>query len=118
MSNFAFLFRNTAAGFREAFGTGEQAQRSVQAWLDWIRQLDTKGLLKDRGQPLETTGKVVRGTRKLISDGPFVESKDLVVGYLVVEARDLDHATEIASGCPVLLGGGSVEVRPVLQPVA
>jgi hypothetical protein len=48
-----------------------------------------------------------------VTDGPYVEVKDLVAGFTLVEARDLAQATELANGCPILEGDGSVEVRPV-----
>jgi hypothetical protein len=93
--------------------TPERAQRSMQAWLAWIRELDAKGHLKNPGQPLQRTGKVVRGSKKVVTDGPFVEIKDMVLGFIVVEARDLAEAVELSAGCPMLEGEGSVEVRPV-----
>lgn len=46
--------------------------------------------------------------------GPFVETKEALGGFYIVEARDLDHAIEIAKGCPA--PGGGVEVRPVVDP--
>jgi hypothetical protein len=113
MSQFVFLFRSTEAAQQEALGTPERAQQSLQTWLAWIRELEANGHLKERGQPLERTGKVVRGDRP-VTDGPYVEAKDIVLGFLLIEARDLDHAAEIAAGCPIALGGGSVEVRGVM----
>jgi hypothetical protein len=113
MSEFVFLFRSTETGRREAMGSPERAQRSLQVWLAWIRDLEAKGHLKDRGQPLEPTGKVVRGSKRVITDGPYAEAKDLVLGFIVIEARDLAHAVEISTGCPIVEGGGSVEIRPV-----
>jgi hypothetical protein len=113
MSEFVYLFRASDAGRREAMGTPERAQRSLQAWLAWIRELEAKGALKSRGQPLATGGRVVRGPKKVVTDGPYVEAKDLVLGFIVIEARDLAEATELAGGCPMLAGDGSVEVRPV-----
>ena len=80
MSEFVFLFRATEAGRREALGTPERAQRSLQAWLAWIRDL---------------------------------EAKDLLLGFIVIEARDLAQAVELSAGCPIVEGGGSVEIRPV-----
>ena len=115
MSEFVFLFRATEAGQREAMGTPERAQQSLQTWLAWIRALETKGHLKDRGQPLEPTGKVVRGKKKVVTDGPYLEAKDLLLGFIVIEARDLAEAAELSTGCPMLDGGGSVEVRPVMS---
>jgi hypothetical protein len=113
MSGFVFLFRATETERREAMATPEQAQRSLQAWLAWIRDLEAKGHLKDRGQPLELTGKVVRGKKRVVTDGPYAEAKDLLLGFMVIEARDLADAVELAAGCPIVEGGGSVEIRPV-----
>jgi hypothetical protein len=115
MSDFVFLFRSTAAEQHEAMGTPERAQRSMQAWVAWIRDLETKGHLKNPGQPLERSGKVVRGREKAVTDGPFAEAKDLVLGFIVVEAKDLEQAVTLAEGCPIVIGGGgSVEIRPVM----
>lgn len=49
----------------------------------------------------------------VVTDGPFFETKEVLGGYYLIEARDLDHAVEIAKGCPA--AGGGVEVRPVLE---
>ncbi|RKS75337.1 hypothetical protein CLV35_1798 [Motilibacter peucedani] len=49
-----------------------------------------------------------------VTDGPFVETKEALGGFYIVEARDLDHAVEIATQCPA--PGGGVEVRPVVDP--
>ena len=117
MAEFVCLFRATEAGAQEAMGTPERAQRSMQGWLAWIRDLEANGHLKNRGQPLERTGRVVRGTKKVVTDGPYIETKDLVLGFIVIAARDLDEATELASHCPIVEGGGSVEIRPVMPPI-
>jgi hypothetical protein len=113
MSEFVYLFRTTEEARQQAMGAPERAQRALQAWLTWIRDLEAKGHLKDPGQPLDVSGQVVRGKDRVIADGPYVEAKDLVLGFLVVQARDLDEAVELSRGCPMLDGGGSVEVRPV-----
>jgi hypothetical protein len=113
MSEFVFLFRATEEARHEAMGTPERAQKSLQAWLKWVRELEAKGHLKSPGQPLDPAGRIVRGKNKLVSDGPYVEAKDLILGFNIVEARDLAEAVELAKGCPMLDGGGSVEVRPV-----
>lgn len=116
MSEFVFLFRATEADQREAMGTPERAQKSLEAWLAWIRNLEAKGHLKDRGRPLEVAGKVVRGGKKLVvTDGPYAEAKDLLLGFIVIEARDLEEAVALAADNPMVVGGGSVEIRPVGQ---
>jgi hypothetical protein len=113
MSEFVFLFRASDAERQAAMGTPESAQRSIQAWLEWIRELEAKGRLTNPGQPLDVAGKVVRGKNKIVTDGPYTEAKDLVLGFIVVEARDLADAAELSKGCPKLDGDGSVEIRPV-----
>ena len=115
MGQFLYLYRMTAASSQENMGTPERAQQSMQRWMAWMNELDPKGHLKDRGQPLERTGKVVRGAQKTVTDGPFTESKDLIGGFSLIEARDIDQAVDLSRGCPVFDGGGSVEVRPIMK---
>jgi hypothetical protein len=115
MSDFMLLFRASPTEQDQAMGTPERAQQSLQAWLGWIRELEAGGHLKDRGQPLEREGKIVHGPDRRVTDGPYVEAKDMVLGYIIVEAPDLERAAEHARGCPILAGTGSVEVRPVRQ---
>ena len=52
-------------------------------------------------------------TNAAVTDGPFTEVKDILLGFIIVTARDLDDAVGIAGGCPIAIGGGSVEVRPI-----
>ena len=115
MSEFVYLFRIGAEAQREAMGTPELAQMSLQIWMAWISDLESKGHLKNRGKPLDRAGQVVRGRQRTVTDGPFIEVKDLVAGFLSIEARDLAQAAELASACPILDGDGSVEVRPVMK---
>jgi hypothetical protein len=88
-------------------------QKHLEKWVAWMKELGANGYIKEQGHPLDGTGKVVRGTGKTISDGPYAEAKDVVGGFMVIEAKDLSQAAEISKGCPILEVGGSVEVRPV-----
>ncbi len=115
MSEFVYLFRSTDAASRAAMGSPEQMQKSMQAWMAWMKQLAEQGHIKDPGHPLERTGKLVKGKQRTITDGPYAEAKDLVNGYTLIEAKDLAQAVELSLGCPILEGGGSVEVRPVMK---
>jgi len=110
MSEFVFLYRG---GSRE--GSPEQMQQVLQKWMAWFKDLADKGHLKDRGQPLDRAGKVVKGAQKTVTDGPFAEAKDVIGGYTLIEARDLDEAVELSKGCPILQREGAVEVRPVMK---
>jgi hypothetical protein len=108
MSEFAFLFRG-----RDRTRSPEQMQRTMEKWVAWFKELGEQGHIKDPGNPLEDRGTIVHGKEKAVIDGPYAEAKDLVNGYVIVEARDLAHATELAKGCPNLELNGSVEVRPI-----
>jgi hypothetical protein len=110
MSEYLYLYRGG-----DSTGTPQQMQEQMERWGKWFKDLGQKGNLKSPGQPLEKTGKVVKGSSKAITDGPFAEAKDVVGGYSWVEAKDVDHAVELARGCPIFQVGGSVEVRPVMK---
>jgi len=109
MSEFTFLFR----GNNLSALSSEQLQKYTQKWLAWRKEIGEQGHIKEDGNPLEQTGRVIKGKEKIVHDGPYAEAKDIVNGYTLIEAKDLAQATEIAKACPILELGGSVEVRPV-----
>jgi hypothetical protein len=110
MSEFTCIFRG-----RKSSGSPEEMQQHFEKWVAWFKDLNAKGYMKDPGHPLEAAGKVISGNRKVVNDGPYAEAKDVVGGYIVVEATDLAHAADLSKGCPILEVGGSVEVRPIQQ---
>lgn len=112
MSEFALFYRSTSEVYREVMGSPEKAQETKRKWRAWFREMADNGQLKDMGRPLERAGKVVGAKRKIVTDGPYAETKDVVGGFSIIEARDLDEAACIAAGCPILEAGGLVEVRP------
>ena len=112
MSEYVLLYRNTPEATDAAMGTPERARASMAKWRAWMDDMAAKGQLKNVGLPLEQPGRVVRAQRN-VTDGPYAETKEVVGGFSIIEARDLDHAAQIAAGCPILQGGGSVEIRAV-----
>src|SRR3954470_9443236 len=68
-----------------------------QVWMEGIKARG--GFVAANG--LEFTGKVIR-TLGAMSDGPYAEAKEIVGGYIIIAARDITHAAEIAKGCPGL----------------
>jgi hypothetical protein len=67
-------------------------------------------------QPPETATTVrVQDSRTLTTDGPFVELKEAIGGYLLFEADDLDAAIELAARIPAARMGGAIEVRPIAE---
>src|SRR5271165_3446211 len=79
----------------------------------WVAEMDGRGVRLE-GRPLEpgdATTVRVRGGELLISDGPFAETKELMVGYDMLDCKDLDEAIEVASRHP-LARRGAMELRP------
>jgi hypothetical protein len=110
MSEFVYLYRGGETG-----RSPERMQQVMQKWMAWFKELSQSGHVKDQGQPLERAGKLVKGKQKTVTDGPFAETKDVVGGYTLIEARDLDQAVELSKGCPIFEVEGAVEVRPVMK---
>lgn len=89
----------------------------VDAHNTFTRQVSELGGSLTGGGALApvTAATIIKGGT--VTDGPFVETKESINGYYVIEARDLDHAIEIAKLCPAPAPGGGVEVRPLVDPV-
>jgi hypothetical protein len=96
-------------------GLSEEEQKAVYADYQGINQ--TPGVNPGvRMQPPETATTVrVEDGRTLTTDGPFVETKEALGGYLFFEADDLDAAIELASRIPAARLGGAIEVRPLVE---
>jgi hypothetical protein len=112
MADFLYLYRGSER-VNAALST-QQMQDYLQRFQNWIMSLTKAGKISSCG-PLANNGRTIVGPKGVVSDGPYTESKDLVGGYTVLTAEDLDEASEIARGCPFLNVGGTVEVRPVLS---
>ncbi len=110
MDTYVFLYR----GYERPSQLQAQ-QQTTQKWMTWLKELGEQGHVMNLGNPLEATGKVVQGKQKAITDGPFAEAKDLVGGYTLIQANDLNQAAELSKGCPIFDYGGYVEVRPVMK---
>jgi hypothetical protein len=109
MSEFLYLFRGGDA--REAAGSPEKMQEHMGKWMKWMEDLSKQGKMKG-GLPLKNEGKTV-ASRGVITDGPFAEGKEIVGGYLIVEAANMNEATEISKDCPIFEYDGTVEVREI-----
>jgi hypothetical protein len=80
--------------------------------MDWIGSIAAQNKLKDRGNRLTPEGKVLK-SKDLITDGPYLEIKESILGYSVIKAESWEEAVEIAKGCPIFKTNGTVEVREV-----
>ena len=110
MAKFMYLFRSNPTAYRSM--SAEQMQQTMKKWMEWKDSLEKNGHKPQSGERLDGTGKVVRGKSKTVTDGPFVEVKDFIQGYLVINAENMEQALELSKGCPILDSEGSVEIRP------
>jgi hypothetical protein len=110
MAKFLFVYRS-GKDSRDTM-TPEEMQQILQKWRNWITEGVRNGWMLDFGDGLKKEGRVVNA-KKVVTDGPFVESKEIVGGFSIVQADSIDTAAELAKGCPVLFRGGTVEVRPL-----
>jgi hypothetical protein len=108
MARFLFVYRRDKDAFEKITPEGWQLRQ--QKWMEWVRAGLAKGWLLEPGDALTPQGRVIRAPT-LVTDGPFIESKEIVGGFSIVQAETFDDAVELATGCPVLLFGASVEVR-------
>ena len=111
MKEFVLLFRRSNyADYSKA--TAQEMQAVGKKWQDWIGGVAAQGKLTNDGLRLSFEGKVLK-SGGVITDGPFVEIREMLGGFIVVKADSLDDATTLAHGCPALDAGGSVEIRPI-----
>ena len=94
----------------------DEAARRHHGWLTFTQELQAAQKLRggERLKPAATATTLrVKDGQRLLSDGPFAETKEQLGGYYMVDADDLDEAVDWASKMPHLDGGGSVEIRPI-----
>jgi|1185.fasta_scaffold75776_1 hypothetical protein len=93
----------------------DEAQAEHPKWMAYTQALSEAGALVsgEALQPVATATTVrVRGDERLVSDGPFAETKEALAGYYIIDVADLDDALDWAARIPSVTRG-SVEVRPV-----
>ncbi len=109
MSEFMLLMK----GDDSADASPEEMQGRMQGYMAWMQKMTGEGRLV-AGQPLEPRGVRIVDAETVITDGPFLEPKEIIGGYVIVKAKDLDEAINIAMGCP-LLHHCEIFVRPVFS---
>ncbi len=92
--------------------TPEEIQSEIKKWQDWIGGIAAQGKFKST-EALGYVGKTLHSDGN-ITDGPYVELKEMVGGFLICTTETIDEAIELAKGCPVFDAGGKVEVRDLM----
>ena len=112
MKEFMLLIRNEGDG--KAGLSSEEHQKFLKACESYIDELKKKGQLMS-AQPMMREGKLISRTEGNFKDGPYNESKEIIVGYYHLLANDLDDAIAIAKRNPELafVKGARIEVRPI-----
>jgi hypothetical protein len=90
----------------------EQLQALMDRFVDWAQKLIDSGKVRG-GQALDRSGVTV--TRRGVSDGPFVESKEAIGGYTILAVDTIEEAIAIARTAPFMDFEGSIEIRPMLD---
>ena len=110
MPKFMFVYRGPMDQ-HESDMSPEQMQQIMEAWNQWIGQGFEAGWMIDPGDALNPDGAVLNHD-KVVSDGPFVEAKEIVGGFSIIQADDLQSASKLAEGCPAVANPGStIEIR-------
>lgn len=102
MAKFLFIYRESTES--RAKPSPEEMQALAAAWGAWMQKF--KSAILPGGDGLKPTGRIVRAG--LMTDGPYVEAKEIIVSFTIIQANDYDAALAIARECPP---GHTIEIR-------
>ncbi len=112
MEKFLLLIREDVQWQRKA--TAERFNTNIQEMTRWVEELAQSGNFIG-GEPLRPYGSFV-GRDYVTSDGPFIEAKEAISGYVLIQAENVNQASAISQTCPEVLNGRIViEVRPIIE---
>jgi hypothetical protein len=112
MKDYLLLFRG---GLDFTKASPEQLEQVMTNWRNWIDELSKKGIYGGGERLARNDAAVVRGNAKQVIDGPYVESKEIVGGYINIKADNLQQVIEISKGCPIFNFDGNIEIREVAK---
>ncbi|MBT1685467.1 YciI family protein [Dawidia soli] len=110
MQEFALLFRQPSYDYSQL--PPEEMKELTKKWKDWAGGVAAQGRLVSNGPRLGEPAKVLKAGG-VVTDGPFVEIREVLGSFIIVKAENLEDATTLAHGCPALDSQGSVEIRPI-----
>ena len=109
MDEYIFLFRNSKNS--TAMFSEEELNSYYAKWGAWFDKMNKEGKYISGDRLMSEDAKVLSGNEILITDGPFVETKEIIGGFAKIRAANIKEALELAKGCPIFLIGGSLELR-------
>jgi hypothetical protein len=97
MNQFLIIVRGTD----HSTASPEKMQQRLAAFNEWVQKvLDGRFV---GGSPLEDfDARLLKSKKEILTDGPFMESKEMISGYLIINAENIDQATELTKECPLL----------------
>jgi hypothetical protein len=111
MKQFLLLFRGE---YSKAPREDPEAFKDMaKKWQDWIKKLSAEGKWVAAGTQLNQAGKVIKPDG-LVTDGPYTETKEVLMSYCTIQADSIDEAVELSKDCPHLSIGGNVEIRELV----
>lgn len=111
MEKFMLIFH----GGMSTLSSPEQMQENMGKWMAWIDKL-AKNDQYVSGEPLLPGGKLIKGSGgKSVTDGPYTEGKEVVGGYFIINAKDINEAIALCNDYPDYEIGGSIQVRQVMK---
>jgi len=111
MKDFVMIYRSEPLG--EIKLTPEGTMAVSKEWENWIGGIAAQNKLVSPGARLGNEGRTVK-PGNVVTNGPYVEIKEMIGGLSIIRAESIEEATEMAKGCPILNVGGNVEVRDVI----
>ena len=92
MKEFMLLFRQPSYDYSNT--SPKEVQAMTKKWQDWVESITASGKLSNHGPRLATEGKVLKAGG-VITDGPFVEIRERLGGFMIVKADSLEEAAKI-----------------------
>src|SRR5262245_59548871 len=111
MAQYLMLLRDEGGAMSRM--TEEENQAHFQKFVVWAEKLHREGMLRGVERLLEGGRAVRQRGGRVVVDGPYVEGKETVLGFFVIEAESYEEAAKVAGECPAVPVGGSVELREI-----
>lgn len=108
---FLILFREPDG--RKDDHSAEEITAHRLHWQQWMQPLMEQNRLAG-GKPLSLEGRLIKGKEPVVSNGPHTVGPELIGGFLILNAADLEEATAIMKSCPIFEFDGYAEIRPVM----
>jgi len=112
MEKFMLIFHGDPAKAMQQ--SPEAMQENMAQWMAWVNKLMASGHYVS-GEPLLPGGKTISGADRIVADGPYTEGKEVVGGYFILQAKDMDEVIALSQDYPDYASGGAIQIRQVMK---